>query len=299
MTKELFADVIKAFTTEWKAKNGDLPAFLLGDQVPSHNCPKTVGEALLNSIHLISLPANTTHFLQPLDDVCFSTFKNKIKSNIKNQSFVSAFSNKRKLSDIMKEVQDAEIQAFTPEVIRASFERTGIWPFEKRRILERTYKNSCIFSTEGKNEMKPDLMKCLEAVQEMTAKQVEEEQEMEVKTAIVSKNKCYDSLSANKLMPPSSKNSQKRDQEQKPNSNSTMAVAPRSSERSWRSAPIKKGVKKVRKKPIVSHEIFFNFFDTPHKIDLVVLDLIIKLSTRFNSYSTNASSNKDNQKKNC
>ena len=210
MTKELFADVIKAFTTEWKAKNGDLPAFLFGDQVPSHNCPKTVGEALLNSIHLISLPANTTHFLQPLDDVCFSTFKNKIKSNIKNQNFVSAFSNKRKLSDIMKEVQDAEIQAFTPTVIRASFERTGIWPFEKRRILERTYKNSCIFSTEGKNEMKPELMKCLEAVQEMTAKQVKEEQEMEVKTVIVSKSKCYDSLSANKLMPPSSKNSQKK-----------------------------------------------------------------------------------------
>merc|ERR1712070_863707 len=75
MNKELNCAMIEKFREVWKEQNPGFHCYLFSDQLSSHSNVKMVREALKDGVLLWSLVANTSHFLQPLDDVCFARFK--------------------------------------------------------------------------------------------------------------------------------------------------------------------------------------------------------------------------------
>ena len=59
------------------------PKLLIFDGHSSHISVELVQEARANNVHLLCLPAHTTHLLQPLDVAVFSTVKREWREQLK------------------------------------------------------------------------------------------------------------------------------------------------------------------------------------------------------------------------
>lgn len=137
MTKTLFKRVVATFTQRWREKYGDEPAFLIGDQAPCHKDDEIAKEALINNVHLLFLPPNTTHFLQPLDNVPFAHFKRFFQGQQKTFLSSKPFKPQQQLRSWMGEVHKAECESFRSKEIIHAFRETGIEPFDPEKIRQR------------------------------------------------------------------------------------------------------------------------------------------------------------------
>ena len=85
-----------------------------------------------NNISLLTLPAHSSHFLQPLDVCPFGIFKKKLHNSVVLDAKDNMLLRRRKLA---QSVYTAWCYARIPQNIRAGFERTGTWPINRDRIL--------------------------------------------------------------------------------------------------------------------------------------------------------------------
>ena len=130
-----FAMMVSKFIEIWTLHHPGLNCILFGDQLSAHSNIDVVEEAFDHNILMWLLPANTSHFLQPLDERPFGIFKKDVyrvgeqylwdelvaEANIQHVFLQAAF--------------DAEERAFTPSLVSSSFENCGLWPFNEERIL--------------------------------------------------------------------------------------------------------------------------------------------------------------------
>ena len=118
---------------------------LFSDQMKSHLDPVVLALALSHQVHMWSLVANSSHFLQPLDDFPFGMFK-KYTSHLHARKLFSASISGEVLSGLLLEAAyDAEIAAFTPGVIAAAFKNTGLHPFDPDAMWRRFTLNTGAF----------------------------------------------------------------------------------------------------------------------------------------------------------
>ena len=118
---------------------------LFSDQMKSHLDPVVLALALSHQVHMWSLVANSSHFLQPLDDFPFGMFK-KYTSHLHARKLFSASISGEVLSGLLLEAAyDAEIAAFTPNVIAAAFKNTGLHPFDPDAMWRRFTLNTGAF----------------------------------------------------------------------------------------------------------------------------------------------------------
>jgi hypothetical protein len=87
-----------------------------------------------NKIHLLFLPAHTSHVLQPLDLGVFAPLKSRYRSKIaalaslddasviKKQRFISCY-------------QSARIETFTPRLLRTGWQAAGLYPYNPSKGL--------------------------------------------------------------------------------------------------------------------------------------------------------------------
>ena len=85
-----------------------------------------------NNISLLTLPAHSSHFLQPLDVCPFGIFKKKLHNSVVFDAKDNMLLRRRKL---VQSAYTAWCYARIPQNIRAGFERTGIWPINRDRVL--------------------------------------------------------------------------------------------------------------------------------------------------------------------
>jgi len=136
ITKELFLNWLQHFA-------GSIPrgvsptnrSLLIFDGHGSHVAFKTIEEARHLGIDLITLPAHTSHRLQPLDVSIFSPFKNYFKKQR------SAWMASHPQIEIGREelatlARKAFKQALTPANIISGFRRTGIRPLNRSVLQE-------------------------------------------------------------------------------------------------------------------------------------------------------------------
>lgn len=104
--------------------------------------PNIVKDCLEQKVHTMFLVANSSHFLQPLDDLMYTNFKKVLSENARKPYVEESKLSKESLTDVLIAVAPTtEEQAFTTSVITASFQRTGIWPFNPEIILNRAQLN--------------------------------------------------------------------------------------------------------------------------------------------------------------
>ncbi len=112
------------------------PVLLIEDGHSSHITIELIELARANDVHLLCLPAHTTHILQPLDVGVFKSFK----------SFFSKACHKYLVSNpgrvittdvIASIVGEAWSQSMTPLNIMSGFKKCGIYPLNPGEIIDR------------------------------------------------------------------------------------------------------------------------------------------------------------------
>ena len=138
--KVLHAQIMEKFASIWAEQSESEFCWLFGDQLAAHKSPDTVEKALKNNVMCWLLPANTSHFLQPLDDTIFAWFKQELKMVGKKLGFSHSITPDEITLALYNAGYKAERIAFTPCVIQKAFANTGLWPFNPDRIMELTKK---------------------------------------------------------------------------------------------------------------------------------------------------------------
>lgn len=92
---------------------------------------------------MLLLPPNTSHFLQPLDDLVFAIYKSHLaKLALELLEALRGTGTKRSPAQIITGVTAAaESIAFAPDNIRESFRKCGMWPIDYAKIEEMAYLN--------------------------------------------------------------------------------------------------------------------------------------------------------------
>jgi len=123
------------FCHEWEVRNPGRECLLLGDQLRAHRQVEVVRSALKHGVTCWWLVANTSHFLQVLDDKCFACVK-KYLPVLSDQSIVDALlTNKSARDCVLQAAYEAERLSFTHTTIRASFRSVGLVPWDPTRVL--------------------------------------------------------------------------------------------------------------------------------------------------------------------
>ena len=76
-----------------------------------------VRESLKKGVHLWMLPLNTSHFLQPLDDVCFARFKQVFRTELRRVEFRGLLSKITHENEVYAVLYEVEQSVFTPRLI--------------------------------------------------------------------------------------------------------------------------------------------------------------------------------------
>jgi hypothetical protein len=92
---------------------------------------------------------NTSHFLQPLDDLCFARFKQVLRAIFHQVEFRGVLSKIEYTGHLYAALYEAEQSVFTPRLLRRAFENCGLWPFDPQRILRLTQQNVGQFEKQG------------------------------------------------------------------------------------------------------------------------------------------------------
>ncbi len=152
MNEKLWVEILDAFSTIWRQRNPGRNATVLVDNLEIHHSVEPIIKAKKNGVYLFFLPPNTSHFLQPLDNLVFAIYKTQL-AILANQ-LLAIVNKDHKLSPleiITAVTRKAEAYAFAPEKIKASFANCHIWPLDCDAILEAAKINVGLISSKERS----------------------------------------------------------------------------------------------------------------------------------------------------
>lgn len=109
------------------------PVLLIMDSHASHVSPNVLAYAQSNKIILFTMPAHTSHILQPLDVGVFRPLKAAWRAELQKYKTQHPSSVPTRF-DFHKFLTPAYERSFTSSNIRAGFEKTGIYPLNKTAV---------------------------------------------------------------------------------------------------------------------------------------------------------------------
>jgi len=136
MTKTLWIEVIKR-TVELANLHGTREKLLLFDASTTHRHDEV---SLPNTTSLM-IPPGMTPFLQPLDDIPLASYKNSLRRNVARRETPTT-ATLPSPQGLYYDIIRACVEAFTPKIIRKSFENTGLVPFNSDKIWDRFSKKA-------------------------------------------------------------------------------------------------------------------------------------------------------------
>jgi hypothetical protein len=126
-------------------QGGKSTPLLTFDRHTSHLAEEAIVLLLENNVHTLLFPPHTTHWLQPFDDMAAAALKKTVKHMRDSQNWSLCFRGMKPTNTLASIIINAVTKAFTPEVIKASFKNTGIYPFDKEKnsfSLERIFRKN-------------------------------------------------------------------------------------------------------------------------------------------------------------
>lgn len=131
-----FAAVMDVFCREWQLRNPGKECIVIGDQLGAHRQVEVVRMATKHNVHCWWLVANTSHFLQVLDDKCFARVKTVMPVLSEEKVIEALLSGEATRDCLLEAAYEAERRAFTRETIMASFKSVGLCPWSRERVVE-------------------------------------------------------------------------------------------------------------------------------------------------------------------
>jgi len=159
INSKIFVDVLKHIQKFTRCSK-ESPILLLYDNHESHVSLEAVNYSRDNGIVYLSFPPYTTHRLQPLDVGVFGPFKAKLKVAF-NDWHVSNPGKTLNIYNIPKLAKIAYFESFTAKNMTSSFEKTGIWPFNKLVFSDNDFAPVQVYqsdpTTESNDNNIPDI----------------------------------------------------------------------------------------------------------------------------------------------
>ena len=112
------------------------PLLLIMDGHSSHYGPDVIRMAAEEKVILFTLPPNTTHITQPLDKGCFSPLKTYWKQ-VCHEFYTKYPGRIVTRYDFSSLFSECWKRTMTPKNILSSFSVTGIYPFNRSKILDK------------------------------------------------------------------------------------------------------------------------------------------------------------------
>ncbi|KAI5821518.1 DDE-domain-containing protein, partial [Schizophyllum commune Tattone D] len=131
-TGEIGVEWIKDFDNQTKAKAAGRPHLLLVDGHNSHYTRAFLSYAREANIRVLCYPAHTTHVLQGLDVVIFSSLKKAIRGE--RDAYERSTGDMFSKTNFLGIYGRAHIQVMKPDTIKSAFRATGVCPFDRTVI---------------------------------------------------------------------------------------------------------------------------------------------------------------------
>ena len=142
MNGELWKETLKIFIRLTGRRQGlgkQDPALLYVDGCSSHLKSFTPDELCKHNITVSWFPSNTSHILQPADGAYFASYKRVLQEVIARANIIDLLQgDSLKKSSLLCSLE-AERRASEPSIIRASFEKRGIFPFDEAKIMANAF----------------------------------------------------------------------------------------------------------------------------------------------------------------
>lgn len=134
-----FSEWFHTVVLPW-AQNREGNKLLIGDNLSSHFCPEVIKACEDNHIYFVCLPKNSTHLTQPLDVGLFAPMKRVWKRVLtdwkQGEGRALASLPKDQFPSLLNRML-LNMEPNMKEIIKKSFEATGIRPFNKEKVLSR------------------------------------------------------------------------------------------------------------------------------------------------------------------
>ena len=111
------------------------PRLLILDGHGSHNSFEFIQYCIDTGIHLICLPAHSSHLLQPLDVCLFSPYQHFYALAVDNHIRSGQSQEGIRKAVFIPFLTEARTKTMTSHSIQQAFTATGIWPLNPRRVL--------------------------------------------------------------------------------------------------------------------------------------------------------------------
>ena len=129
--------ILEHFSRVIKPHRGSEEVIIFLDNASPHRDTKTMKFLLEQRIHLVFLPAGSTHLIQPLDDQVFAGWRQSLNGAAGRQYRVNRPGAGPMIQTLLALSLKVEAGAFKPEVITGAWEKTGLWPWNEEKILGR------------------------------------------------------------------------------------------------------------------------------------------------------------------
>ena len=129
--RELWFECLKEFKAIYQEKRPGAEPFLVTDNLGAHRKISILKWCILNKVHVVFLPPDVTHFMNPLDDMAFTSFKSNLTREVRSVSSLQQLVPRRVGSAVLDAALAARAQ-LTPAVLKASWERVGPVALEPR-----------------------------------------------------------------------------------------------------------------------------------------------------------------------
>lgn len=140
MDSKLWKDLMEKVVSRYNESRSALPPVLLLDHHTTHEQLDALQFLHENGWQTLFFPPHTTHFLQPLDDVCFAQFKRTLEASFSERLTVHALNRTRPENVVGDAIDDASRDAFTKEAIVQSFANVGMHPFDRNIVIAKMEK---------------------------------------------------------------------------------------------------------------------------------------------------------------
>jgi hypothetical protein len=153
LTQDSFEAVMDRFAMFCRVQAIDYPLYVFADQCSAHTNRRTILKTFEKQISICFFPSDTSHFIQPLDDVPFAVFKRKFDQIYQKYQTIAAAKSLDPSRAFAWAAIVAENQALTPKVIRKGFENTGIFPYNRARIMKNARNLGPMLEEEDDNKV--------------------------------------------------------------------------------------------------------------------------------------------------
>lgn len=192
LNKGTWEQVFLELVAEWTKTHPGLHCFVFVDNLNIHISPEVAAWGLEAGVFVLFLVRNATHLLQPADSYPFAALKQQISVRCRQALRDAAFQPENRTPALWSEVYEAERSSFSRSSIIAAFKETGLFPWDRKRIMAMVRSNVAGILEKQLNEHETEIVQQItQVIRSKEKRTANRAKKVTSVTALVEKNRIY------------------------------------------------------------------------------------------------------------